>query len=851
MTTPLVSPFTKKDKPQLALSEPFKRNGHAPSEPSFEPDLTQRHYLNLNAPGLLEFLARAERGRRKESLPDLHQAGRSLSRAAEPDIVETILENGWCTARQWGMVAKYHSRDGRLPDFNGPMTPRSPPDKWLAKIEGQQGSKATQYTGTSDPVSLMKQDLAKSGLTPEDMGSYPTTGMPQSLGYMDKKRSRDDKTDYTAEALKYWLASYVMPRPDPDTGEWMTDVPLIRNFFKPGAPGWLTDKKYLAPTRAAYGDRAVMPYLHPGRLDSDQPWIGHSHEGWKKARSAIKHARQNAIGVEGNQNWRSENKNVADYVLSLNSHIHRFIQGLIAAGEEHGETPEFHIWPDGDVNKPSVQQGYGDYCAAIRHHYPDLKLVIRDVGRVPNPDHVDAKFDDLVGRYGAEHAVSHAGLLEPGEFKRSLKSLAEEFGLDMSGGDFPRPLPSFPNVKKIIEKHPNFKDQFKLNSDRGLFEYRGELYQGDTHLGNVREFIESDLGLRSRDGNLAKQHVVDAVKQAFMVNTYSPFKDYLLGLEWDGQTRFQDLARALGTAQEGPDGEWAVRVLRSLLIASVSRIMEPGCLMRWMFIFHGKQKIGKSGFFNALYGIENVKLFLNKGHKFEHLMRMAHEGLFLNMDELEDMAEWEVASLKGFVSAQWDSYKAKLYFDEVHLPRSSMLGGTCNETNFLPTDPSGLDRYVVLTSENEYAQQFDWEWLARGRDQLWAEAVAAWRAGERAPYVDGAAERAQQHKAPNLLDQMILHELRRRRDTLLKKRVAVYKGKEVVKVSCAELGQWCDENVFGRAAMKYKRIMEDNGWSYSGDTAIGGDKKVMYVSVEKFIEQYPPIEEGRGIQSGI
>src|ERR1700730_17492579 len=91
-------------------------------------------------------------------------------------------------------------------------------------------------------------------------------------------------------------------------------------------------------------------------------------------------------------------------------------------------------------------------------------------------------------------------------------------------------------------------------------------------------------------------------------------------------------------------------------------------------------------------------------------------------------------SVKAFISQRDDTYRPPYGRTTVTQPRCSLIVGTTNEDDFL-TDPTGNRRFWPVA----VGDTLDIDLLKTWRDQLWAEAVVAYRAGEQW-YLDAAQE---------------------------------------------------------------------------------------------------------------
>jgi putative DNA primase/helicase len=96
----------------------------------------------------------------------------------------------------------------------------------------------------------------------------------------------------------------------------------------------------------------------------------------------------------------------------------------------------------------------------------------------------------------------------------------------------------------------------------------------------------------------------------------------------------------------------------------------------------------------------------------------------IEIAELQSFRGAENARLKAFLSTRVDNYRPPYGRVGQDFPRSVVFAGTVNEDEYLK-DPTGARRFWCLQCGT-----IDLAALATVRDQLWAEAVAAYRAKE-------------------------------------------------------------------------------------------------------------------------
>lgn len=240
----------------------------------------------------------------------------------------------------------------------------------------------------------------------------------------------------------------------------------------------------------------------------------------------------------------------------------------------------------------------------------------------------------------------------------------------------------------------------------------------DGHLVDIRVLLEAE-GFEPNVNDLLPAVVRHAKKHA-----YHPVRDYLDGLKWDGRPR---LDLWLHLCLGAPNTQFNRLVGRRTLIAAVARAYKPGCKVDTVLVLEGPQGIKKSSAIATLFGedwtAESVNLF-DQHNK----MVMAMMGSWVvELAEFIAIAKRDQNTVKGMLSMRSDRVVlpyAKMATDH---PRQCIFFGTINpgEMGYL-TDSTGNRRYWPVE-----VVQADLKLIERQRDQLWAEALAAYRDGER------------------------------------------------------------------------------------------------------------------------
>ena len=219
---------------------------------------------------------------------------------------------------------------------------------------------------------------------------------------------------------------------------------------------------------------------------------------------------------------------------------------------------------------------------------------------------------------------------------------------------------------------------------------------------------------------MAKDAVYQAVEKIARDNGHHPVREYLDNLEWDGTKRLDTwLAKYLG-ADETP---YTARIGRMFFIAMIARVKKPGCKADHMMILEGLQGIMKSSACRVIGGDwfdDNIPNDLNGKDAKQYL-----RGKWLvEVAEMHAFTKAEAAQLKAFVTRQIENYRPPYGRREVHEPRQCVFVGTTNQEAYLRDETGGRRFWPVWVREIAIDD------LARDRDQLFAEAVQAFSAGE-------------------------------------------------------------------------------------------------------------------------
>lgn len=281
------------------------------------------------------------------------------------------------------------------------------------------------------------------------------------------------------------------------------------------------------------------------------------------------------------------------------------------------------------------------------------------------------------------------------------------------------------NIAAIVSHDENLQS-IVYNEFKGCIDVIGPLPWkqvkpgfNDSDVANAKLYFERVYGIWSptkfKDALLA---VVAAER------IYHPIKNYFAGLTWDGIPRLDSLLIDYCGAEDTP---YTRAVTRKTLCAAVARVYEPGRKFDSILVLSGPQGIGKSTFFAKLGGAWYSDSLAISDMKDKTAAEKLQGYWILELGELAGIKKVDVETVKSFVTRVDDKYRQAYGMVVESHPRSCIIVGTTNSESGFLRDITGNRRFwPVQVSEHGSHHPWDLEEI----DQVWAEAIQAYKDGE-------------------------------------------------------------------------------------------------------------------------
>ncbi|WP_461206093.1 virulence-associated E family protein [Clostridium sp. DL1XJH146] len=280
------------------------------------------------------------------------------------------------------------------------------------------------------------------------------------------------------------------------------------------------------------------------------------------------------------------------------------------------------------------------------------------------------------------------------------------------------------NILTIMTHDPRLK-AIAYNQMTHLIDVKGKLSWkqvkpgwNDADLAHLKMYFDSHYAIWS------PVKIKDALLTAASEKAFHPIRDYLDSLPvWDGTERVDKLLIDYLGAE---DNSYTRAVMRKTLVSAVTRIYEPGTKFDYILVLNGPQGIGKSTFFAKLGG----KWFSDSLTVSDMRDKAGAEKLqgywILELGELAGLRKIDVETVKSFITRTDDKFRQSYGVNVENHPRQCIVVGSTNSTGGFLRDVTGNRRFWPVRVNGGKKSVWDLTEV----DQIWAEALHKYRAGE-------------------------------------------------------------------------------------------------------------------------
>lgn len=286
------------------------------------------------------------------------------------------------------------------------------------------------------------------------------------------------------------------------------------------------------------------------------------------------------------------------------------------------------------------------------------------------------------------------------------------------------PAQTYHNARVILDNHEDFLGHIRWNEVSKRVEIHGGPLMRHSKMGiegivaGAEDYLTSTHGVGVQYAGLARRIISTA-----RANAYDPIKDYLNSLVWDGVPRKNNWLKTYCGASKESD-EYLEKVGSRWLVALVARGLEPGCKVDNVLVLESPPGTGKSTIFEIIGGEWFCDTAISLGDKDSRMM--AGHYWLCEMAEIVAFKKTGHDVLKSFFSSRVDKFRPPYGASFEDFPRRCVFVGTTNDDSYLGDETGNRKYWPVAAAYTAGATAA----LRRDRDQLLAEAVVAYRAGE-------------------------------------------------------------------------------------------------------------------------
>jgi hypothetical protein len=375
-----------------------------------------------------------------------------------------------------------------------------------------------------------------------------------------------------------------------------------------------------------------------------------------------------------------------------------------------GATKGFRVFTSSTSLKTESYSRFGLYCHL--QHKGDWKACVKDLA------------GQGYGTWIDENGEEHQNPRPPGHKQGAKKKAAEKPRKSGSSGSQPEYICSSRSGEPI-SCASNTKIWLALNRPADHAQYdrfrQRILIDGNplTDQGVIDLTMEIEASMQTP---WSQEHVRSALVHLAHQRDFSSLVRWLESLRWDGTERIN---KFFADHYESEDDVYSGECARVFFLSAVARAFEPGCQADIMPVLIGPQGIGKSMGMAALcpdddWFADDLGCDLFAGKAAEGL-----QGKWLfEFGEFARINRSTLDVVKSFITRRVDHYRPPYGRTAQDFPRSCVFFGTTNIEQ--PLQDIENRRFLPIK-----VLQANIPTIKASRDQLWAEAVRRYKAGEK------------------------------------------------------------------------------------------------------------------------
>lgn len=252
------------------------------------------------------------------------------------------------------------------------------------------------------------------------------------------------------------------------------------------------------------------------------------------------------------------------------------------------------------------------------------------------------------------------------------------------------------------------------------------------------DITRSKIYLEMDRHSTPKTYVDDAINVLCAENRYHPIRQYLTGLEWDGDDHLTAFLKCFDVERKtvvmnGKPTPLGWQIITRWLLGCVARGLhgdseKPFKHQTPMMVLIGEQGMGKSTLFKWLtHGVGSDEYFQEgtlDPHKTEDKRSMVTKWIFEVAELGSSLRKSDRDALKGFITTELHTYRKPWGRANITKPTLANLVGTINPENGFLDDPTGHRRFLPVRLEG-----INHQYAELDVNQLWAQLVHMYQSG--------------------------------------------------------------------------------------------------------------------------